>query len=117
MTSPIQPEGEQEKEISSGGQEESKENMKGEGGSQKNKTSKVCENAKCGTDKTPLWRKGWYSTSGNRVRLCNACGLHYRKGHYCKYCNEIYRDMYELEGPEQWMCCERCKIYIFYIFL
>jgi hypothetical protein len=78
-------------------------------GQKKKKPEKVCENSKCSTTQTPLWRKGWMSTRGRRVSLCNACGLHYRKGHFCKYCNEIYRDVHELEGSEPWICCQRCE--------
>jgi hypothetical protein len=84
-------------------------------------STKICENSKCAATSTPLWRKGWVTSSGLRVRLCNACGLHYRKGHYCKYCKEIYRDVFELEEVEPWVSCERCKsnllVIFFYILL
>lgn len=44
------------------------------------------------------------------MRLCNACGLHFRKKHYCVYCFEIYKDVYELEiDTKKWICCSHCK--------
>jgi hypothetical protein len=76
---------------------------------------KVCENPKCLADKTPLWRKGWKdsNSTGRRVRLCNACGLHFRKGHYCKFCFEIYKDASELEGASNaWILCDKCDRWV-----
>ena len=44
--------------------------------------------------------------------MCNACGLHYRKGHFCKFCNEIYRDVNELVSTEPWILCCACERYM-----
>ncbi|KAG2394155.1 hypothetical protein C9374_003919 [Naegleria lovaniensis] len=72
--------------------------------------SRQCENPKCNTTDTPLWRKGFAVEGGRRANLCNACGLHYRKGHFCKFCNEIYRDSSELvNAPEPWVTCPKCE--------
>lgn len=76
-----------------------------------NLSIKHCENPECGTSKTPLWRKGWMK-DGRKVRLCNACGLHYRKGHYCSFCNQIYRANYEIDSKNPLLCCEICKFTI-----
>lgn len=52
-----------------------------------------CGNFKCQTTNTPLWRKGWIDPrTGKAVMLCNACGLHFKKGHFCLFCNQIYRE-------------------------
>eukprot|EP00761_Pharyngomonas_kirbyi_P006016 gb/GECH01006022.1/.p1 GENE.gb/GECH01006022.1/~~gb/GECH01006022.1/.p1 ORF type:complete len:278 (+),score=54.87 gb/GECH01006022.1/:1-834(+) len=71
-----------------------------------------CANIKCQTTETPLWRKGWQLPSGKRVRLCNACGLHYKKNHYCPYCNQVYResDADEVENP--WIGCNTCQRWV-----
>jgi hypothetical protein len=76
----------------------------------KSKNIKFCENPRCATEKTPLWRKGWHnSETGRKVRLCNACGLHFRKGHFCRYCNQIYKDNSELDMSEGWLNCQLCE--------
>lgn len=58
-------------------------------------------------------RKGFAVEGGRRANLCNACGLHYRKGHFCKFCNEIYRDSSELvNAPEPWVTCPKCERWV-----
>lgn len=74
---------------------------------------RACENPKCGMTKTSTWRKGWFvrdKATGQRRRctLCNKCGLHYRKGHFCKYCWTLYRSRSEMER-EGWTTCELCQ--------
>ena len=60
----------------------------------------------------PMNRKGHFVEGGRRANLCNACGLHYRKGHFCKFCNEIYRDVNELVSTEPWILCCACERYM-----
>ncbi len=51
-----------------------------------------------------------------RVLLCNACGLKFRKGHYCNYCYEMYRDVFEIqhdnENNRTWVKCNNCMNWI-----
>jgi hypothetical protein len=77
-----------------------------------------CGNIKCQTNITPLWRKGWTNKDGKSVKvikklkkLCNACGLHYKKGHFCQYCNQVYKESENINNPENpWIACKTCKI-------
>ncbi|KAG2387717.1 hypothetical protein C9374_001311 [Naegleria lovaniensis] len=81
---------------------------------------KQCANYKCGTTKTPLWRKGWTveepsSKNGYKpktVFLCNKCGLHYRKGHYCKECLEIFKESDMRNEKQFWLICSHCNQWI-----
>jgi large subunit ribosomal protein LP2 len=41
--------------------------------------------------------------------LCNACGLHYKKGHSCIYCNQIYRESDADDNSNPWIGCDRCS--------
>ena len=78
-----------------------------------NNNQRICENTMCRTTRTPLWRKGWIAERGRKVRLCNACGLHFRKGHFCRYCNQVYRDTCEAEMiQEGWIMCRRCERWV-----
>jgi GATA zinc finger len=78
---------------------------------------KTCQNTKCNASNTPVWRKGWKLPSGNCATLCNACGLHYIKGHYCKYCFEIYKDSGEPRFSAAWISCKYCELLLVVIFL
>lgn len=71
-----------------------------------------CGNSKCQTTQTPLWRKGWFSHEGKTVMLCNACGLHYKKGHYCMYCHQIYRESDADDYANPWIGCDRCSRWV-----
>lgn len=71
-----------------------------------------CGNSKCQTSQTPLWRKGWVNSDGKTVMLCNACGLHYKKGHYCMYCNQIYRESDADDHSNPWIGCDRCSRWV-----
>jgi hypothetical protein len=71
-----------------------------------------CGNSKCQTSQTPLWRKGWVTPDGKTVMLCNACGLHYKKGHYCMYCNQIYRESDADDHSNPWIGCDRCSRWV-----
>ena len=71
---------------------------------------KVCQNKKCRKTETPLWRNGWVE-NGVKVKLCNACGLHYNKGNYCKICKEIYDANFDLDIIELLTCCNGCNKY------
>lgn len=81
---------------------------------------KQCANYKCGTTKTPLWRKGWCveeASSKNNFKpktvfLCNKCGLHYRKGHYCKECLEIFKESDMRNEKQFWLICNNCNQWI-----
>lgn len=75
-------------------------------------TTQCCGNSKCQTTQTPLWRKGWFSHDGKTVMLCNACGLHYKKGHYCMYCNQIYRESDADDSNNPWIGCDRCSRWV-----
>jgi hypothetical protein len=68
-----------------------------------------CGNEKCRTSATPLWRKGWTTKEGKSVMLCNACGLHYKKGHFCQFCHQIYKESESDDKENPWIGCERCK--------
>ncbi|KAL9645944.1 hypothetical protein ABK040_015109 [Willaertia magna] len=72
----------------------------------------VCGNVKCKTSQTPLWRKGWTTKEGKTVMLCNACGLHYKKGHYCIYCNQIYKESDADDKEEPWIGCDNCHRWV-----
>ncbi|KAL9644249.1 hypothetical protein ABK040_005710 [Willaertia magna] len=84
------------------------------------KPMKQCANPKCLTTKTPLWRKGWCieepSSKNNfkpkTVFLCNKCGLHYRKGHYCKECLEIFKESDMRNEKQFWIICGNCNQWI-----
>jgi hypothetical protein len=69
----------------------------------------ICGNVKCKTAVTPLWRKGWVTPDGRSIMLCNACGLHYKKGHFCIYCNQIYRESDADDPVHPWIGCDRCS--------
>lgn len=69
----------------------------------------TCGNVKCQTSQTPLWRKGWVAPDGRTIMLCNACGLHYKKGHSCTYCNQIYRESDADDNSNPWIGCDRCS--------
>lgn len=69
----------------------------------------TCGNVKCQTTQTPLWRKGWVTPEGKTIMLCNACGLHYKKGHSCSYCNQIYRESDADDNSNPWIGCDRCS--------
>lgn len=71
-----------------------------------------CGNSKCQTSQTPLWRKGWVNSDGKTIMLCNACGLHYKKGHYCMYCNQIYRESDADDHSNPWIGCDRCSRWV-----
>ncbi|EFC44516.1 predicted protein [Naegleria gruberi] len=81
---------------------------------------KQCANFKCGTTKTPLWRKGWCieeaspknNFKAKTVFLCNKCGLHYRKGHYCKECLEIFKESDMRNEKQFWLICTNCNQWI-----
>jgi hypothetical protein len=70
-----------------------------------------CGNEKCRTSATPLWRKGWTTKEGKSVMLCNACGLHYKKGHFCQFCHQIYKESESDDKENPWIGCERCKFF------
>lgn len=71
--------------------------------------SYVCSNVRCGTSSSPLWRKGWTNQDGTVSMLCNACGLHFKKGHFCKFCKQIFKES-ELENPlDPMKCCSICQ--------
>eukprot|EP01080_Neovahlkampfia_damariscottae_P004224 gene4224-7561_t len=78
-----------------------------------NKTEEVrfCEH--CKTTKTPIWRKGWKKETGKKVTLCNKCGLHFQKGHYCSYCFKIYPSNFHFddEHVEELVECSKCSKY------
>ncbi|KAL0481617.1 histone-lysine N-methyltransferase [Acrasis kona] len=71
-----------------------------------------CGNYKCQTTQTPLWRKGWVSSEGKTIMLCNACGLHYKKGHFCMFCNQIYRESDADDHSNPWIGCDRCSHWV-----
>lgn len=71
-----------------------------------------CGNSKCQTSQTPLWRKGWVNSDGKTIMLCNACGLHYKKGHFCMYCNQIYRESDADDHSNPWIGCDRCSRWV-----
>lgn len=58
----------------------------------------------CGVKLSPLWRSVSYR--GDRRHLCNACGLRYKKGQFCPFCEKTYKEI-ELH-PEVWEECEEC---------
>jgi hypothetical protein len=77
-----------------------------------------CEN--CFVIKTPIWRHGWTTELGKKALLCNACiyqiyplifsgGLHFRKGHYCSFCNKIYPPNFEIECEKELLPCSVCS--------
>jgi hypothetical protein len=72
----------------------------------------ICGNSKCRTTITPLWRKGWVTKEGRAVMLCNACGLHFKKGHYCSFCNQIYRESDADDITNPWIGCDRCSRWV-----
>ncbi|KAG2389576.1 hypothetical protein C9374_014136 [Naegleria lovaniensis] len=72
----------------------------------------VCGNVKCKTNQTPLWRKGWTTKEGKPVMLCNACGLHYKKGHFCVYCNQIYKESDADDKEQPWIGCDSCHRWV-----
>jgi hypothetical protein len=44
--------------------------------------------------------------------LCNACGLHFKKGHFCSFCNQIYRESDADDITNPWIGCDRCSRWI-----
>ncbi len=71
---------------------------------------KYCE--ACKTDSTSYWRKGWHNDIlGNRVHLCNACGIKFRKERFCPYCYVIYNKI-EVDPQQCWMACGTCDRWI-----
>lgn len=75
------------------------------------KLPKLCNNIRCGTTVSPLWRKGWDREDGTNARLCNACGLHWRKGHFCPYpwCMAIYKEHETEHFDDDWIRCAGCS--------
>jgi len=78
-----------------------------------------CGNSQCRTSQTPLWRRGWTSSDGRPVMLCNACGLHFKKGHYCRLCKQIFpyketlqRSDHGNEDTTEWQTCQRCSKFV-----
>lgn len=90
------------------------------------KQQHVCGNIKCRTTVTPLWRKGWITEENKPVWLCNACGIHYRKGiihchlisnekiigHFCYYCYQVYRESDFDDDKNPWIGCDVCERWI-----
>eukprot|EP01080_Neovahlkampfia_damariscottae_P005957 gene5957-9956_t len=74
--------------------------------------NQCCGNEKCKTSITPLWRKGWTNKEGKSVMLCNACGLHYKKGHFCQFCQQIYKESEADDKENPWIGCERCSRWV-----
>lgn len=74
--------------------------------------SKVCANVLCQTSSTPLWRKGWIGSDGKAVRLCNACGIHFKKHHYCPLCFQIYKGTDICDASDPWIGCLKCSRYV-----
>lgn len=72
------------------------------------KENQFCGNHQCKTNQTPLWRKGWKDQSGKSVMLCNACGLHWKKGHFCQFCKQIYKENDNDDVKNPWVGCDRC---------
>lgn len=73
----------------------------------------TCGNIKCKTINTPLWRKGWTDMATRKsVMLCNACGIHFKKGHYCLYCNQIYRESEGDDRTNPWIGCDKCSRWV-----
>jgi len=70
---------------------------------------RLCSNLKCQVVETPLWRRGWKKSDGTFARLCNSCGLHFRKGHYCEHCLQLYKEQDEFD--DSWLCCSGCSRY------
>lgn len=72
---------------------------------------RTCANVKCQTASSPLWRKGWALNDGTKkhAMLCNACGLHYKKGHFCLWCNQIYKEVDADDTNDPWVGCDRCS--------
>jgi hypothetical protein len=68
-----------------------------------------CGNEKCKTTNTPLWRKGWVDPDGKSIMLCNACGLHWKKGHFCQVCKQIYKESEGDDMENPWIGCDRCS--------
>lgn len=44
--------------------------------------------------------------------MCNKCGLHYRKGHYCKECLEIFKESDMRNEKQFWLICSHCNQWI-----
>mmetsp|Transcript_11224 Transcript_11224/g.69321 ORF Transcript_11224/g.69321 Transcript_11224/m.69321 type:complete len:288 (-) Transcript_11224:1680-2543(-) len=69
----------------------------------------------CHATSTPLWRKA--KLSGVDIVLCNACGLRYKKGKYCYFCQGIYyedenkRPVNRQRKPDgkSWIGCAGCQ--------
>lgn len=53
------------------------------------RSSPQCVN--CGTEQSCLWRRGPHVKRLKKyLPLCNACGLKFAKGQYCKKCGFVY---------------------------
>jgi len=69
----------------------------------------------CHATSTPLWRKA--KQCGQDIVLCNACGLRYKKGKYCYFCQGIYyedenkRPVNRQRKPDgkSWIGCAGCQ--------
>eukprot|EP01124_Arcella_intermedia_P029095 TRINITY_DN6064_c0_g1_i2.p1 TRINITY_DN6064_c0_g1~~TRINITY_DN6064_c0_g1_i2.p1 ORF type:complete len:572 (-),score=108.02 TRINITY_DN6064_c0_g1_i2:220-1935(-) len=68
----------------------------------KSPTSSPCPN--CKKDYSTLWRN--CEMGPNSAYLCNACGLRFKKGKYCRICYFVYYDADP--NPKNWDKCVIC---------
>eukprot|EP00743_Colponemidia_sp_Colp-15_P004358 GILK01004701.1.p1 GENE.GILK01004701.1~~GILK01004701.1.p1 ORF type:complete len:359 (+),score=38.03 GILK01004701.1:129-1079(+) len=72
----------------------------------------VCTNVKCNRSDSSQWKEGW-EMNGQRVPLCNACGIRFSKGSFCPWCYQIYKENEPDESEENpWLGCDYCPKWV-----